>query len=266
MLAETRLFMRELISQNLPVRNIVKSEFAMLNNRLAQHYGIPNVEGPQLRRVTLQPDSVRGGLLSQASCLKVSANGTNTSPVVRGVWVMQRISGQNPPSPPPGISGVEPDIRGAKTLRELLDKHRNSDNCRSCHQMIDPPGFALESFNPIGGWRERFRSLGEGERLNLEVQGRRVRYRIGPAVDATGQLPDGRSFDGFRAFRDLLAKDQDALARALATKLLTFATGREMGFSDRDLIEQIVRESRAKGHGVQTLIELVATSEIFLQK
>ncbi|HRX77430.1 MAG TPA: DUF1588 domain-containing protein, partial [Pirellulaceae bacterium] len=200
---------------------------------------------------------------SQASILKVSANGTNTSPVVRGVWVMERILGQAPPPPPAGVGGVEPDIRGAKTLRELLDKHRDLDTCRSCHQMIDPPGFALESFNPVGGWRDRFRSTGEGERINLEVRGNKVRYKLGLEVDASGELPDGREFSGFLAFRELLAEQEDLLAKALATKLLIFATGREMGFSDRAEIERIVRESAAKGHGVRELIHLVVMSEAF---
>ena len=268
MLEETRLFFAHLIEDNQSVRNIVRSDYAMLNNRLAKHYGIkPKCScGPEVRRVHLPADSVRGGLLSQASVLKVSANGTNTSPVVRGVWVMERILGHSPPPPPPGIPGVEPDIRGASTLRELLEKHRNLDSCRSCHQMIDPPGFALESFDPIGGWREDFRSLGSGDKVDLVINGRKVRYRRGQPVNATGELADGTKFDSFKSFRDILAKQEDVLARTLATKFLTFATGREMGFSDRDTIDELVSRSKAKGHGVRDLIELVVTSKTFRQK
>lgn len=266
MQAETREFLAHLLRENARVRNLVKSDFAMLNNRLAKLYQIDGVDGPEIRRVSLPADSVRGGLLSQASILKVSANGTNTSPVVRGVWVMERIVGKTPPPPPPGIPGVEPDIRGASTLRELLDKHRDSDSCRTCHTMIDPPGFALESFNPIGGWRDHFRSLGEGERVNLMVNGRNVRYKIGPQVDSSGQLEDGTKFDGFREFRDLLARDQDTLAKTVATKLLTFATGREMGFSDRGTINEIVKQSKQKGHRIRDIIELVVLSEAFRRK
>ena len=129
--------------------------------------------------------------------------------------------------------------------------------------MIDPPGFALESFNPVGGWRDRFRNTGEGERVNLEVRGKKVRYKLGPEVDASGALPDGREFAGFKQFRELLAKQEDLLAKAFATKLLTFATGREMGFSDRAEIERIVRASAANGHGVRDLIHLVVMSEAF---
>src|SRR5262249_29447033 len=159
----------------------------------------------------------------QASVLKVSANGTNTSPVVRGVWVMERILGQAPPPPPAGVPGVEPDIRGASTLRQQLENHRNLASCRNCHQLFDPPGFAPESFDPVGGWRERFRSLGNGDRVETEVRGMRVRYKLGPPVDSAGKLADGRRFGGFREFRELLERDEAVVALALTTKLLTFA-------------------------------------------
>lgn len=268
---ETRAFFRELIAGDLPVRNVVKSDFAMLNNRLAKHYRIglgeiESIDGPEIRRVAIPADSVRGGLISHASILKVSANGTNTSPVVRGVWMMERILGQAPPPPPPGIAGVEPDIRGASTLRELLDKHRDLDSCRSCHAMIDPPGFALENFNPIGGYRERFRSLGAGDKLSKEVNGRKVQYRLGPSVDASGELAGVGHFANFVQFRDLLAANEDLLAKALITKLLMFASGREMGYADRESIEELVRLSRSNRHGVRGMIELVVTSETFRKK
>ncbi|MEL6105077.1 MAG: DUF1592 domain-containing protein [Planctomycetota bacterium] len=262
-LDETRSFLRHLIDNNLPLRNIIRSDFAMLNNRLAMHYGINGIDHPDVRRVQLPSSSVRGGVLSMASVLKVSANGTNTSPVVRGVYVTERILGIHPAPPPPGIAGVEPDIRGASTLRELLDKHRDVDSCRVCHQTIDPPGFALESFNPIGGWRERFRSLGEGERVTRYAQGRKVRYRMGPPVDASGSFIDGSRFDGFEQFRDLLMKRERQIAKAFLTKLLTFATGRDMGFSDRQEIERLVRESETSNHRLADMIQVVVASPIF---
>lgn len=266
MLDETRRFFRHLIDQNARIIELIKPNYAMLNNRLAVHYGIEGVHDPQIQRVELNSDSARGGLLGQASVLKVSANGTNTSPVMRGVWVTERILGKTPPPPPPGISGVEPDIRGASTLRELLAKHRDLDTCQSCHQMIDPPGFAMECFNPIGGWRERFRSLGDGEKVNKTVNGRKVRYRIGPQVDASGTLASGEKFSGFSEFRDLVAADSDSLTRTLAKKLLTFATGREMGFSDRTAIDAIVDESKNGGYRLGDLIELVVDSDLFRRK
>jgi hypothetical protein len=266
MAAESRAFFQQLLDKNLSVSNVVKSDFAMLNSRLAEHYELPEVAGPELRPVKLPADSVRGGFLSQASVCKVSANGTNTSPVVRGVWVMERILGQAPAPPPPGIPGVEPDIRGASTLRELLDKHRKLDSCRGCHQAIDPPGFALESFDPIGNWRDNFRSIGNGKPVNKEVRGSKVRYKIGPSVDASGQLLNGAKFSGFAEFRELLLRDQHTLAKALATKFLTFATGREMGFSDRAEIERIVTATKGSNYGIRDLLKQVVASEIFRRK
>lgn len=263
---ETREFVEELLRSNLPVRNLIKSDFAMLNSRLAELYDLPEVSGSRLQKISLPEDSLRGGLLTQAAILKVTANGTNSSPVSRGAWVMERILGETPPPPPPGIPGVEPDIRGASTLRELLDKHRNAANCKACHRKIDPPGFALECFNPIGEFRERYRSIGEGEKVEKVILGRNVRYRLGPQVDASGQLSDGREFAGFQEFRDYLADDEELLAKAFVEKLLTFATGRELGFSDRKEIQGIVLESAKSDYGVRELIHLVAASEIFQSK
>lgn len=266
MIQETRSYFKHLIRENRPIIEVVSSGYAMLNNRLAMHYGLSKIDHPDVRKVDLPADNVRGGVMSMASVLKVSANGTNTSPVVRGVWVLERLLGESPPPPPPGIPGVEPDIRGASTLRELLDKHRDVDSCRTCHQMIDPPGFALESFNPIGGWRDRFRSLGDGDKVNAIVQGRKVRYRLGQPVDASGQLSDGEAFTGFQQFRTLLMKREDQIARTMLTKLLTFATGRELGFSDRDQIDALLLKSKANGHHLGDMIQLVVHSELFRRK
>lgn len=266
MLRETRGFITELIQSNLSVANIIHSDFAMLNSRLARHYGIPGVSGLDLQKVKLPPDSHRGGVLTQASVMKVSANGTNTSPVVRGIFVMDRILGMEPPPPPPGVPGVEPDIRGATTLRELLDKHRSMESCNGCHRIIDPPGFALENYDVIGGWRERFRSLGEGEQVKLLVEGRRVRYRLGQPVDAAGELSNGAKFSNMAEFQKLLLSGQDRVARCVTEKLLVFATGRRMGFSDRTEIDRLVAESKARGHTLRDLIHAVVQSEVFRSK
>ena len=162
---ETRAFFAELLHNDLPARNLVASDFVMVNDRLAALYGLPDVQGSQIRRVALPKDSVRGGLLTQASVLKVTANGTTTSPVLRGAWITERILGQPVPPPPPAVPAVEPDIRGATTIREQLDKHRTQATCSACHARIDPPGFALESFDVFGGWRDHYRALGDGEKV-----------------------------------------------------------------------------------------------------
>ena len=263
---ETKAFVRHLLVKNLPIRNLVQSDFAMLNCRLAEHYGLPELKSEKIQLVKLPPDSLRGGLLSQAAILKVTANGTNTSPVVRGVWVSERLLGKTPPPPPPGVPGVEPDIRGASTLRELLAKHRDSSNCRACHAKIDPPGFALECFNPIGGFRDRYRSLGEGDRVDRVILGRKVNYRLGPPVDASGEESDGNRFANFQEFRQLLADQDEQLARAFVGKLATFASGRELGFSDRQEVQRIVDSTAETGYRARDLLMAVVKSSIFRQK
>ena len=268
MVDETRAYLKELIDQNYSVTNIVKSNFSMLNNRLAEHYELAPIEGAEIRKVALDKESVRGGFISQGSILKVSSNGTNTSPVVRGVWLNERILGLTTRPPPPGVPGVEPDIRGATTLREILDKHRDKNSCRACHQVIDPPGFALESFNPVGSWREKFRVSGKGsigERVRKVVYGKRVQFKVGLDVDAASELPNGKTFDGFKGFRDDLSTQKEQLAKAFVTKLMTFATGRDMGFSDRKEIERIAKD-HAPDYGLKDLLKSVITSKIFKYK
>ncbi|MCM8532378.1 MAG: DUF1592 domain-containing protein, partial [Lentisphaeraceae bacterium] len=263
---ETRLFVKELIKANLPVKNIIKSDFSMINSRLAKHYGISGVEHTDIRKVSLPENSVRGGLLSQASILKVSADGTTTSPVLRGLWVLERILGIIPPPPPENVPGVEPDIRGAKTLRELLAKHRSTGNCNSCHSKIDPLGFALEGFDPTGFYRETFRTLGKGKKVDQKIHGKQVRYRLGGPVDSSGEFSTGYKFKDFIEFRDHLVKDEETIAKAMTEKLLTFATGREMGFSDRPEIDRIVQEISQEGYRFQDLLLEVVKSKIFLTK
>ena len=264
---ETEAFLRELIESNLPAANIAKSDFAMLNDRMAEHYLIDGVVGSQFRKVKLPADSWRGGFLSQASVMKVSANGSNTSPVVRGVYVMERILGVTPTPPPPNIPGVEPDIRGAATLRELLDKHRNVASCASCHRKIDPLGFALESFDPIGLQRARFRNRDpKAEQVNETIRGRRVQYRLGPEVDSSGHFIDGSTYTDFVGYCNYLAAHDDQLTNAFARKLLTFASGRELGFSDRTEINRIVKDSAKNNHRLGDLFHRIINSEIFLNK
>jgi mono/diheme cytochrome c family protein len=265
MLQETRAFFGELIARNLPASNLVRSEFAMLNERLAKHYDIPGVEGTGIRAVKLPAGSPRGGLLTQGAILKVSANGTATSPIIRGVYVMERILGFQPPPPPPGVAGLEPDTRGASTIKEQLSKHRELESCNGCHQVIDPPGFALESFDVIGGWRDRVRSLEQGERIKADRFGQRVGYKLGPVIDPSGELVGAGAFKDFEEFRGLLAKQQDRVTANLVARVLAFGTGREMGFSDRAVIARLVKQAGPDA-GVRDLLHAAVQSEIFLSK
>jgi hypothetical protein len=268
MIQETRLFFEHVLRHDLGVKNFIDSDFTFLNGRLAGHYGIPGVAGLEFRKVTLPAESVRGGVMTQASVLKVTANGTNTSPVLRGVWAMKNILGQAVPPPPGNIPAVEPDIRGATTLREQLAKHRDVESCNACHRQIDPPGFALENFDVIGGWRDHYRVSNDG--VGKPPPFKRdpftngwIKYRIGPAVDASGQTADGRPFRDIREYKRLLLADEAGLARGIATKLATYGLGRRMGFSDRPAIAGIVAKAAGGGHGFRELIHQVVTSELF---
>ncbi|MFN3649771.1 MAG: DUF1592 domain-containing protein [Armatimonadota bacterium] len=266
--AETRAFFTELIRGDLPARNLVASDFAMLNAKLAEHYDLPAVEGSPIRRVALPPDSVRGGLLTQASVLKVTANGTTTSPVLRGAWVTERILGQPVPPPPPSIPAVEPDIRGATTIREQLAKHSADASCRPCHVKIDPPGFALESFDIFGGWREKYRDLGEaGPRVpGRGKNGQPFVFRAELPVDSSGALPDGRPFQDVRELKRLLLQDERQIARNLVSQLVTYSTGAPVRFGDRPEVERILDRAKPGGYGVRSLIHAVVASPLFRSK
>jgi len=264
MVKEAQLFFDELLKNDLSVSNIVSSDFSMLNGRLARHYGIPGVEGWGFRKVELPPGCHRGGVLTMGSVLKVTANGTQTSPVLRGAWVLDRILGTPPPRPPAGVPSVEPDIRGATTIRAQLAKHRQLETCATCHVRIDPPGFALESFDVIGGWRENYRTTGRGQ--EVKIDGRRMPYLKGPTVDAADALADGSRFESIDEFKELLLRDKDQIARALTGRLLTYATGGAPARADQPEIDAIVGKIRGKDYGLRTLVHEVVQCGLFRSK
>ncbi len=268
-LFETQAFFAELVRGNLPARNLVASDFAIVNEKLAAHYGLPPVEGVALRKVALPADSLRGGLLTQASVLKVTANGTTTSPVLRGAWIMERLLGLPPPPPPPSVPAVEPDIRGTATIREQLAKHRTEETCASCHTKIDPAGFALEAFDVMGGQRERYRAMGtEGAKPapGLGRGGQKFAFNLALPVDCSGELWDGRAFRDVRDLKRMLLEDERQIARNLARQLIVYATGAPVRFSDRAAVERILDRAKPSGYGVRTLIHEVVQSELFLNK
>ncbi len=265
MLDETRTFFSEVLTKNLSVTDFLDSDWTMLNNRLARHYGIAGVEGVAFRKVALKPEDHRGGLLTHASVLKVSANGNNTSPVVRGAWVLDRILGTPPSPPPPGTPGVEPDIRGATTLRQMLEKHRSTESCNSCHAKIDPPGFALESYDVAGGWQTHYRSL--GRQFKSPPNLKRVQWRVGPPVDASGVTEDGKAFADLSEFKQkVLLADPEAFTLALTRKLAAYGSGRAMGFSDREELRRIAHETFTRGNGLRDLLHNLVQSDLFLTK
>lgn len=270
MVQETHGFFRYLIDEDLPVRNLIDSDFAMLNWRLAKHYDLPSVDGMKVRRVSLPQHSVRGGLITQASVLKVTANGTSTSPVVRGIWLLDRIMGSAPDPPPPGVPAIEPDIRGATTIREQLALHRSAESCASCHAKIDPPGVALENFDVIGGWRDHYRAINEDLADVVPKYSSLgpppIRYVQALPVDASYKLADGRSFRDIEGFKSILLADARPIARGVTEKLVVYATGAELSFADRVEIERILDRAEPSDYGMKTLIQEVICSPLFQAK
>ena len=254
MLAETHTFLRALIEGDLCVSTMVDARFTFLNSRLARYYDIDGVSGDALQKVELPANHPRGGLLTQGAILKVTANGSNTSPVVRGVWVSERVLGEPIPPPPENVPAIEPDIRGAKTIREQLAKHRSQQSCAVCHVKIDPPGFALENFDPAGQWRERYRLL---------VSGRR---QTGAKVDASYTMPDGKEFVDLVEFRDIVSANPRRLAENLAEKLMIYGTGAPISFADRAEIERIAEASSKDNYGFRSILLHVVSSPTFLSK
>ncbi len=271
---ETRAFFRELLKKNLPARNLIDSSFVMINERLAKHYGIEGVQGVGLRRVDLPSNHVRGGLMTQASVLKITANGTTTSPVLRGAWITERLLGKPVPPPPTAVPAVEPDTRGATTIRQQLDKHRTQESCNACHAQIDPPGFALESFDILGGLRERYRinnpePVPDKQRMSAPGYGKNgqpFNFSDGPIVDASGQLSEGRTFSDVRALKRLISRDERQVARNLVKQLIVYATGAPVRFGDRPEVESILDNAGAHQFGVRDLIEQIVLSELFTCK
>ncbi|QDU92547.1 DUF1592 domain-containing protein [Lignipirellula cremea] len=264
MIRETELFFEEILQHDLSLLNFVDSDFTMLNGRLARHYGVDGINGWEFQKTPLPPDSHRGGVLTMASVLKVTANGTTTSPVLRGAWVLDRILGQPPAPPPDDIGSIDPDIRGATTIREQLAQHRESESCGVCHREIDPPGFALESFDVIGAWRNEYRVTGAGK--NVVINGQRMPYHLGKPVDPSDTLSDGRRFENIDQYKQLLLQDKRQLARALTSRLLAYGTGRAPQTADQEEVEAIVDQAAASNYGLRSLVHAIVQSRTFQYK
>jgi hypothetical protein len=262
---ETRAFFTAMLRENLPASSIIKNDFTLVNDRLARHYGLPEVTGSALRRIDLPKDSAYGGLITQGAVLKVSANGTSTSPVLRGVWIMERLIGDPPPPPPPGVPAVEPDVRGAKTIRELIAQHTESKSCATCHAKFDPVGLALENFDIFGAWRERYRGTSDGERFTgIDRAGHDFAFTLAGKVDASGQLADGRQFENIYDMKAILSANSRQLARNLLHQFTLYATGTPVNFADRREIEAMLDACENDGYRVRDLVHALVQSRVFL--
>lgn len=262
---EARALFTAMVRDNLPATALVEADFVFANDRLARHYGLPALSGSALCKVVLPAGSPYGGLLTQAAILKVTANGTTTSPVVRGAWIMERLIGQPPPPPPPSVPAVEPDIRGAKTIRDILALHTKSKSCAACHARFDPVGLALENFDILGGWRPRYRGLEEGERVTgIDRAGHDFAYTLAAPVDASGRLLDGRSFRDVHELKRILAANPRQLARNLLHQFTVYATGTPVRFSDRPEIEAMLNACAPGGYRVGDLVQALVQCKVFL--
>lgn len=254
MVAETISFFGEVLKRNASLREFLDSDWTMLNERLATHYGIEGVRGDKLQRVALKPEQHRGGLLTQASILSLSSDGTRHRPVHRGVWVLESIIGKPPPPPPANVPALETPAPNLKktSVREKLEQHRADPNCTACHNKIDPLGIAFDNYDAIGRWRT-VETMKDGTGAN-------------PALDPSGKLPDGRAFKDSQELRKLLVDDTDKFAAAFTEKLATYALRRGMTFTDREEMKRIAEQSKNADYRLATLIETFVTSPLFLKR
>ena len=254
MIAESTSFFREVLRHNASLREFLESDWTMLNQRLALHYGIPGVKGEPMRRVALKPEDHRGGLLTQAALLSLTSDGTRHRPVHRGKWVAESILGRPVPTPPANVPAIKTaQATAPKTsLREKIAAHLEDATCAACHRKIDPFGLAFENYDAIGRWRTE-ETVRDGSGTN-------------PKIDASGELSDGRRFADSIAFKKLLLDDLDKFAAGFTEKVATFAMRRVMTFSDRAELQSIATQSKAQGYTLATVIETFVTSDLFQRR
>ena len=251
---EAYAFFSEVLRHDLPVTSFIDSDFAVINERLARHYGIEGVSGREFRRVSLKPEHHRGGVLGMAGLLTYLADGTRTLPMRRGTWVLANLFNDPPGNPPANAGEIQPNTGGANlTVRERLEKHRSDETCASCHVKLDPYGLALENYDAIGAWRER--ANGEG-----------FKGKNAPVIDASGTFPNGKTFKTLDQYKALLLEQKDKLARCLATKMLTYALSRPVGYTDHETVDSLVAELRRRDYRMQTLVKGIVLSPAFQTK
>jgi len=242
---ETELFFESIVREDRSVVDLLGANYTFLNDRLARHYGIPNVYGSQFRKVTLADNSMRGGLLGQGSILTVTSYANRTSPVLRGKWILENILGTPPPPPPGNVPplGDNPPVGKLPTMRERMAQHRTNAACSSCHQLMDPIGLSVENFDAVGRWRNRDTDDSQ--------------------VDATGSLPSGVTFTGVDGLKKALLDHPDAFVATASEKLLTYAVGRGLDYYDAPTVRAIVRDARNKNYRFSSLIGGVVKSTPF---
>jgi hypothetical protein len=243
---ETELFFESIVREDRSALDLLRADYTFVNERLARHYGIPNVTGSRFRRVTLGPDSHRSGLLGQGSILTVTSYPDRTSPVVRGKWILENLLGAPPPAPPPNVPELKPTSFATHVLsiRDRMAEHRKNAVCASCHAMMDPLGFALENFDATGMWRDKDRFANT-------------------VIDSAGELPDGTKINGPDDLRKALLRRPDQFVQTFAENLLTYAMGRTKEYYDMPTVRKIVRDAAAKNYKFSAIVQAVVKSEQF---
>ncbi len=254
MRSETERFIAHLLDEDLSIFNVLDSDFTFLNERLASHYGIDGVSGREFRKVSLDPKYERGGVLGHASFLMITSNGTNTSPVARGVYVLDNLMGTPPPDPPPNVDPIEPDTRGSTTMREQIERHRDTPTCFECHQKIDPIGLALEGFDPVGYRRSYYKVPGSGGTT-----------KDGLEVLTHSETAEGERIEGADDLRSYLLGRKHLFARNLAEKLLVYGTGRKPDFQDDQAALEIAAKMESGESGFRTLVHEIVQSDAFVR-
>ncbi len=241
---ETELFFESIVREDRSVLDLLGANYTFVNERLAKHYGIPNIYGSRFRRVTFDKDAPRGGLLRQGSILTVTSYATRTSPVIRGKWILDNIVGMPPPPPPPKVPALTENTGTGKplTMRQRLSEHRANPACAGCHSLMDPVGFSLENYDAVGRWRD---------------------LEDARPVDASGGLPDGSKFDGVAGLQQALLKHPEVFANTFTEKLLTYALGRGVEFYDAPAVRKIVRQSSASDYRFSSFLVSIASSTSF---
>ncbi|MDD9867614.1 MAG: DUF1592 domain-containing protein [Verrucomicrobiales bacterium] len=243
---ETELFFESVLRENRSALELLKTDYTFLNERLAKHYDIPHVFGSRFRRVALKPEDQRGGLLRHGSILAVTSYATRTSPVIRGHWVLENFLGTPPGPAPPDVPTLDDNkVEADLPMRQRLAKHRENAACASCHDRMDPVGFALENFDAIGRWRD---------------------FERGARIDASGGLPDGATFEGVAELEQGLLNRPELFIRTLTEKLMTFALGRGVEAFDAPAIRQIVGEARADDFRLSSIVLGITKSVPFRMK
>jgi hypothetical protein len=243
---ETERLVEEVVREDRSVLDLLRTDHTWLDERLAKHYGLPHVYGPRVRRVALDPGCERGGLLRHGSVLTVTSYATRTSPVIRGKWVLENLVGTPPPPPLPNVPALDDNtVSASLPVRERLAEHRKNAACASCHNFMDPVGFALENFDAVGRWRTT---------------------EEGRPVDASGGLPDGSRFAGVAGLEAGLLHRPDVFVTTLTEKLLTFALGRGIGPADGPAVRRVVRAARGKDYRFSAIIETIVQSDPFVMR